>query len=80
MLLDLLELVIVKQPAQEARVDKPHSYERHRGFTPVPELFETRLECSAAVTLLGCPTRSDTPGNAQCCLAVISEPTALRGG
>jgi hypothetical protein len=46
----------------------------------VPVLSRANEKCSAAVTLTGCPTRSDTSDNAQCCLAVSSETTTPKGG
>ncbi len=76
LLLDSLESVIVKQPAQQASVDKPAAVNGIGALPLVPELIRANEKCSAAATLPGCPTQSDTLGNAQCCSAGISEPTS----
>ena len=80
LLLDSLESVIVKQPAQQARVDKPAAVNRLVPLPLVPELSRANEKSDAAVTLPGCPTRSDTSDNAQCCLAVNLETTPPKGG
>jgi hypothetical protein len=80
LLLDSLESVIVKQPAQQARVIKPTAVNGIGALPLVPELSRANEKCAAAETLPECPTRSDTPDNAHCCLAVISDSTPTTGG
>jgi hypothetical protein len=80
LLLDSLESVIVKKPAQQARVVLPAAVNGIGSLPLVPELSRANEKCSAAVTLPGCPTRSDTSDNAQCCLAVNLETTPPKGG
>lgn len=80
MLLDSLESVIVKKPALQARVVLPAAVNGIGALPLVPDLFLSEEKCSAAVTLPGCPTRSDTPGNAECCLAVNLDSTPPKGG
>jgi hypothetical protein len=79
LLLDSVESVIVK-PAQQARVVL-HAAVNGIGALPlVPDLSRANEKCSAAVPLPGCPTRSDTSGDDQCCLAVNLELTPPKGG
>jgi len=80
LLLDSLESVIVKQPAQQARVVLPAAVNGIGALPLVPELSRANEKCSASMPLPGCPTRSDTSGNAECCLAVNLEPTPPTGG
>lgn len=79
LLLESLESVIVK-PAQQARVVLPAAVNGFGTLPLVPELFLSEEKCSAAVTLPGCPTGSDTPDNTQCCLAVNLDSTPPKGG
>ena len=79
LLLDSLESVIVK-PAQQARVVLPAAVNGFGALPLVPELSRANEESAAAVPLPECPTRSDTSGKDQCCLAVISEPIDTTGG
>jgi hypothetical protein len=78
LLLDSLESVIVK-PAQQARVVLA-AVNGIRALPLVPELSRPNEKCAAAATLPGCPTRSDTSDNAQCCLAVNLDSTPPKGG
>lgn len=80
LLLDSLESVTVKQPAQQARVVL-HAAVNGIGTLPlVPDLGRANEKSAAAVTLPRCPTRSDTSGDDQCCLAVNLELTPPKGG
>lgn len=79
LLLDSVESVIVK-PAQQARVVLPAAVNGIGALPLVPELSRANEKCYAAVTLPGCPTRSDTSDNAQCCLAVNLDSTPPKGG
>jgi hypothetical protein len=80
LLLDSLESVIVKQPAQQARVVLPAAVNGFGSLPLVPDLFLTEEECSAPITLPGCPTWSDTSDNTQCCLAVNLDSSPPKGG
>lgn len=80
LLLDSLESVIVKKPAQQARVVLPAAVNGIGALPLVPELSRANQKCSTAATLSGCPTRSDTSGNAECCLAVNLDLTPPKGG
>jgi hypothetical protein len=80
LLLDSLESVIVKKPAQQASVDKPAAMNGIGTLPLVPDLGRAAEVGSAPITLPECPTRSDISDNAQCCLTVISEPTPPTGG
>ena len=79
LLLDSLESVIVK-PEQQARVVLPAAVDGFGSLPLVPELSRANEKCAAAVTLPGCPTRSDTSGDAQCCLAVNLDSTPPKAG
>jgi len=74
LLLDSLESVIVK-PVQQARVVLPAAVNGFGALPLVPELSRANEKSAAAVTLPGCPTRSDTSDNTQYCLAVNLGPT-----
>jgi hypothetical protein len=80
LLLDSLESVIVKKPAQQARVAKPAVVDGIGALPLVPVLSRANEKCAAAVTLPECPTRSDTSGDDQCCLAVNLKLTPPKGG
>ena len=77
--LDSLESVIVK-PEQQAKVVLPAAVDGIGALPLVPELSRAYEKSAAAATLPGCPTRSDTSDNAQCCLAVNLETTPPKGG
>jgi len=79
LLLDSLESVIVK-PAQQARVVLPAAVNGIGALPLVPELSRANEKCAAAETLPGCPTRSDTSDNTECCLAVNLNSTPPKGG
>ena len=79
LLLDSLESVIVK-PAQQARVVLPAAVNGIGRLPLVPELSRAYEQSAAAGPLPGCPTRSDTPENTQCCLAVNLDSTPPKGG
>ena len=79
LLLDSLESVIVK-PALQPRVVLPAAVNGVGTLPLVPVLSRANEKCAAAATLPGCPTRSDTSGNAECCLAVNLDSTPPKGG
>jgi hypothetical protein len=80
LLLDSLESVIVKKPAQQARVVKAAAVDGIGALPLVPEPSRANEKSAAAETLPGCPTRSDTSDNDQCCLAVNLDSTPPKGG
>jgi hypothetical protein len=80
LLLDSLESVIVKKPAQQARVVLPAAVNGIGRLPLVPELSRAYEQSAAAGPLPGCPTRSDTSDNTQCSLAVNLELTPPKGG
>jgi hypothetical protein len=80
LLLDSLESVIVKKPAQQARVVLPAVVNGIGALRLVPELSRANEKSAAAVTLPGCPTRSDTSDKDQCCLAVNLDSTPPKAG
>jgi hypothetical protein len=80
LLLDSLESVILKKPAQQARVVVPATVNGIGALPLVPELSRANEKSAAAATLPVCPTRSDTSGNAECCLAVNLDLTPPKGG